>query len=36
VWLTCRRFEQDKIMKNHYFYQMAAGDHAEGVQVELV
>jgi hypothetical protein len=35
-WLTCRRFERDKMAKNHFFYQMAAADRAEGGQVEPV
>jgi hypothetical protein len=36
AWLTCRRFERDKIAKNHFFYQMAAAGRAGGGQVEPV
>jgi hypothetical protein len=38
VWLTGRRFEQDKIAQQHFCYQMVATDLApnEGGQVDVV
>jgi len=36
VWLTGRRFWRDEKARNHFFYPMAAADHAEGGQAEPV